>query len=411
MTLLSRFKIRTKLALLLGLFGLGFAALAATDAAALHARMLRERVGKLQATVDMFAGYATEQERLVAAGQITAAQEMSRLRDMAHATRFDGGAGYLTVQSLDAVVLIHGADPSREDKPSTATDAGGTPIIELIKTALRTGDSGTIAYAFPKPGQTVPQPKYAYVRRLPPLRGVILAGTYTDDLDADFHAQLISSIGFGGGILLATLIVAWMVGHDITGSLERLKTTMAALAKGALRTDVPDTGRRDEIGEMAAAVQVFKDNALAIERMKADQETAARRAEDEKHNALARLAGEFEVHVGTIVDTVASAAVAMEKTAGSMTAATEQTTRQATAAAVASERASANVLSVADAAEKLTGSVTEISRQVAFSAEIAGKAVTESERTNALVGGLTDAAQKIGAPAAVSPFTGTRSRV
>ncbi len=397
MTFLSRCKIRTKLTLLLGLFALGLVALAAIDGAALHQRMLDERIGKLKATVEMMAGYTAAQDRLVAAGRMTAEQEMARLRDMAHATRFDGGSGYLTLQSMEGVVLIHGTDPSREDKPSTATDAHGRPIIELIRDAVRAADSGTISYMFPKPGQSQPLPKVAYVLRIPALKGVLLAGAYTDDLDADFRTQMVSLSAMGGGVLLVTLMLAWLVGRDISGSLQRLKAAMAALANGALDTKIPGTTRHDEIGEMAAAVQVFKDNALAMARLKTEREAADKWAVEEKNRAMAQLVGDFESQVSAIVDTVAAAATEMERAAGTMTTTTAQTARQVSAASVASDMASNNVMSVADAAEKLSGSVSEITRQVAFSSEIAAKAVTESERTNALVSGLTDAAQKIGA--------------
>jgi len=397
MTFLSRCKIRTKLILLLGLFGLGLVALACIDGAGLHQRMLQERIAKLQATVEMIAGYAAAQDRLVAAGQLTREQEMARLRDMAHAVRFDGGSGYLTLQSLEGIVLIHGTDPSREDKRSSATDAHGRPIIELIRDAVKTSETGTIAYMFPKPGQTQPQPKVAFVRRAPALNGVFLAGAYTDDLEADFRSQMVSLVGLGGAVLLVTLVLAWLVGRDISGSMQRLNRAMAALADGRLETPIPGTARGDEIGEMAAAVQVFKDNASAMERLKLERNAAERQAIGDKTRALAQLAGDFESRVGTIVDTVARAAGEMERTAGSLSATTAQTARQVSAAAVASDQASGNVMSVAEAAERLSGSVAEITRQVAHSADIAAKAVTESERTNALVSGLTDAAQKIGA--------------
>jgi methyl-accepting chemotaxis protein len=397
MIFLSRCKIRTKLTLLLGLFALGLVALAALDGSALHQRMLTERIGKLKATVEMMASYAAAQDRLVAAGTIGAAQALARLRDMAHAVRFDGGTGYLTLQSMEGMVLIHGTDPGREDKLSTARDGNGIPLLDLIHDALRTGDSGTISYLFPKPGQTQPQPKIAYVQRAPALKGFLLAGTYTDDLDADFRGQMMSLAAIGAGILLVTLILAWLVGRDIGGSLQRLKGAMAALADGRLDTQVPGTARRDEIGEMAAAVQIFKDNALSMERLKTEREADERRVADEKKRVMAQLAGDFESQVSAVVDTVAAAASEMERTAGLMTAASAQTVRQVSAASAASDRASSNVLSVADAAQTLSGSVAEITRQVAFSSEIAAKAVTESERTNALVGGLTEAAQKIGA--------------
>ncbi len=397
MNILSRLRLRTKLALLLGLFAFGLVAATAIDASSLHRRMLDDRADKLKATVDMILGPAASLEHQVAAQQMTRDQAMARLRDIVHAMRFDAGDGYLTLQSLEGVVLIHGTDPSREDKRGTAKDADGRPIIELIRDALRNGDSGVISYLFPKPGQTQPQPKVSYVARFAPLNAVFLAGAYIDDLESSFHAQLMGSLSVSGAILLVTLTVTWLVNRDIGGPLGRLNTAMAALANGDLDANIPDTGRHDEVGEMAAAVQVFKDNAIKVDHLKAEQEVAGRRAADEKKHAMTRLATEFESSVGTIVEAVATAAVRMETTASSMTATADQTSRQVGTVAAASEQASSNVQSVATAAEELSISVAEISRQVASSAVIAAKAVSESERTNTMVSGLADAAQKIGA--------------
>ena len=120
-------------------------------------------------------------------------------------------------------------------------------------------------------------------------------------------------------------------------------------------------------------------------------------AREDKKLAMARLANDFEVKVGAIVDVVASAATEMATTAASLTATADQTSRQVTAFAAASEQASANVQSVASATEELASSVAEISRQVAASSAVAAKAVSKSKRTNALVGGLTDAGKKINA--------------
>ena len=118
-------------------------------------------------------------------------------------------------------------------------------------------------------------------------------------------------------------------------------------------------------------------------------------AREEKKNTMARLASDFEAKVGVIVNVVSSDATRMELTASLLSATAEQTSRQVTAVAAASEQASVNVQSVASATEELSSSVGEISRQVASSAQVAAKAVSEQERTNSLVKSLADAAQKI----------------
>ena len=120
-------------------------------------------------------------------------------------------------------------------------------------------------------------------------------------------------------------------------------------------------------------------------------------ASEEKKRVMAKLAGDFEASVGTIVGMVSSAASEMSATAESLTSIAEKTSRQSVAVAAASEQASTNVQTVAGAAEQLSGSVVEISRRVASASAIAATAVAESARSNALVNGLADAAQRVGA--------------
>ena len=119
-------------------------------------------------------------------------------------------------------------------------------------------------------------------------------------------------------------------------------------------------------------------------------------AREEKQRAMAQLASEFEANVGSIVNTVSSAANEMQATAASMASTAEETSRQSASVAAASEQASASVQTVASAAEELSSSVGEISRQVNSSSAIAAKAAAESQRSNTLVKGLADAAEKVG---------------
>jgi methyl-accepting chemotaxis protein len=309
--------------------------------------------------------------------------------------RFDNGVGYLTLERLDGTVLIH-ADPRRENKPSTATDQNGTPIIELMRNAVRDQTGGVIWYNFPKPGQKVALPKVSYIERFEPLGGVFLAGAYVDDLEASFHASIVWTVGFGGAILAVVLLVAFMVNRDIAGSLGRLKTAMAGLAEGKLSLEVPGRDRSDEVGEMAAAVQVFKDNAIRMEQIQADQKQAEERAVAEKKRSMSEIAQGFESRVGAIVEAIASSVSGMQGTAGSMESQAERAASQVRMVATASEQASSNIQSVASAAEELSGSVSEISRQVTVSSGMAAKAVKDAMRASELVNSLAAGAQKIG---------------
>lgn len=200
---------------------------------------------------------------------------------------------------------------------------------------------------------------------------------------------------FAGGAVIGILIIVVVFSRLIATPVKGMTKAMEKLAAGDMEVAIPAIGRGDEIGEMAGAVQVFKDNARKVARMEAEQEEAERRAAEEKRRSMQTLADGFQASVGSVVNVVVSSAQQMQGTAQLLTATAEETSRQASAVAAASEEASTNVQTVASASEELAASIDEISRQVAQSATIAGKAVEDAERTNQQVQGLADAAQKI----------------
>jgi methyl-accepting chemotaxis protein len=396
MNILANRKLRTKLSLLLGLSVLSVVTLTGIDASVMYHRMMNDRIDKLRAVVESTRQLAQGLDNRVAAHQMTAEQAFDHLRIDVHALRFDNGTGYIAITGDDGNVVIHGVNPALEGKPSGAVDASGRPLAELMKEALRNSDTAVISYEFPKPGQTTPQPKLAYIARFAPLKATLLAGAYVDDLNAEFRGKLTQIGGVGATILAIMALVVWLVNRDISRSLGGLKAAMERLAKGDLTTSIPGADRRDEVGDMARTVQVFKDNAVEVQRLQASAAAQQEQAERSQREARVTLADSFQANVGTIVETVAAAASAMQGAAKSMTSTAEHTNVQATAVATASSQATANVQTVASAAEELSASVAEIARQVATSAGIANGAVEQASRTNEIVRGLANAAQSIG---------------
>lgn len=201
----------------------------------------------------------------------------------------------------------------------------------------------------------------------------------------------ISAIALGLG-----LIFSYVIAKGITAPIGGMTGAMTKLADGALDTEVPSLSNKDEIGAMAKAVQVFKDNAIRVKALEEEQKAAEARAAEEKRAAMNALADGFEAKVGGVVTDVSTQASRMQESATQMTATAEETSRQATAVAAASEQASTNVQTVAAATEELSSSISEISRQVTESARMSSKAVDDVGRTSQTVEALANAAQKIG---------------
>ena len=159
-------------------------------------------------------------------------------------------------------------------------------------------------------------------------------GAYLDDLDAKMKpiAWLLGLAILGIALIAGS--IAWMIGRSISKPLGQLGARMQALADGKLDGEIPGIGRGDEVGAMAATVQIFKDNAVRIRGLEqAEAETQARAAA-ERRAAMESIASDFERSVTGIVRSVSTAAAGMQTTAQSMTAtASDASARAATVGA------------------------------------------------------------------------------
>ena len=202
-------------------------------------------------------------------------------------------------------------------------------------------------------------------------------------------------IAFGFAVVVV-FGLSFLIGRSISRALTSMISAMTGLAGGDVKTAIPGLGRRDEIGEMAGAVEVFKNSMIETDRLRSEQREAEQRQTAQRKSDMIRLADAFEGAVGEIVETVSSAATELEASADTLTRAAERSQGLATAVASASEEASTNVQSVSSASEELSTSVNEISRQVQESSRVAGEAVVQARKTNSRVGELAQAASRIG---------------
>jgi methyl-accepting chemotaxis protein len=191
-------------------------------------------------------------------------------------------------------------------------------------------------------------------------------------------------------------MAVWTTLGGVVRPLGSITGTMQRLVAGEKGIAVPGTDRKDEIGSMARAVQVFKENNEEMDRLREEQKEADIRAVAQRKADMHKLADEFQAAVGNIVETVSSASTELEAAAGTLTKTAEVTQELSGTVAAASEQASANVQSVASATEEMTSSVNEISRQVQESSKIASEAVKQAQQTDSRINALSQAAGRIG---------------
>ncbi len=213
--------------------------------------------------------------------------------------------------------------------------------------------------------------------------------------DAKSAIWTVMSVSAGG--LIVGIAIALFIGLvAMSKPIARLKAAMEGLARNDLKTEVPEKDRRDEIGEMARTVEVFKTNAIEVERLKAAQAEAEKQAAEQRRRDMFNLADGFERAVSEIIDTVGSASTELEASSSTLATTAQRAQELTSVVAVASGEATGNVQSVATATEELSSSVNEISRQVQESARMASEAVNQARTTTERVSELSVAATRIG---------------
>jgi methyl-accepting chemotaxis protein len=197
-------------------------------------------------------------------------------------------------------------------------------------------------------------------------------------------------------ILAGAVLLAFLLGRGLSRPLVAITAVMNRLSSGDTDLAIPGGERKDELGTMAQAVDVFRRNMLEARTMREAQEAAKQDAEREKKALQRQMADRFEADVKSVVGAVAKATADMQRVAGEITASVNGTSERAAAAAAASEEASASVSTVAAATEELASSVSEIGRQVTHSSGVADAAVVKAGQTTEMVSSLAEAADKIG---------------
>ncbi len=213
--------------------------------------------------------------------------------------------------------------------------------------------------------------------------------------DLDLGVKIAVALGALSTVIGAML--AFFTSRSISGPICALTVSMLELAQGKFDIVLPGLGRKDEIGDIAAAVEKFK--LKAAEKAQAEAEAKIKQdqlAAEQRRAEMHRLADGFEAAVGEIVETVSSASTELEASAGTLTVTASRAQELTTTVAAASEQAATNVQSVASATEELSSSVNEISRQVQESARMASDAVGQARSTTERVGELSQAANRIG---------------
>lgn len=216
------------------------------------------------------------------------------------------------------------------------------------------------------------------------------------EAEKDVTALLYTFMVVGVIVILTAGALGTLMSRQVSKPVTAMTGAMRRLADRDWSVEIPHTDRQDEIGEMASAVLVFKENGQETDRLRANEAEREARAVEDKRQAMNQLADSFETSVGEIVEAVSSTAMDLKETAQGVAAIAEETTAQSATVAAAAEESSVNVQTVSSATEEMSASISEMQQQVMRSRDVSEHAAQSVEQAVGQVTGLSEAANQIG---------------
>lgn len=329
-------------------------------------------------------------------GELTEAEAKLQAKKAISELRYQGD-NYFWINDLTPNMIMHPIKPQLDGKNLSAVkDPNGTFLFkEFVKETRSTGE-GFVNYMWPKPGHSAPQAKIAFVKEFKPWGWIVGSGSYIDDIEAIFWSNAKFLLTVSAAIFFGIIAASLLLARSIERPMRQLTSSMLNLAEGNLEIDIPQSGRRDEIGQMAQALQIFKTNAAERRALAKKQEEQKVINERQKKLELLALADKFDSQVSTIVKSVGSASEQLGIVTSEMMNSTSENKTRVSAIAQAMDTTNRNVETVSRASQELSSSITEISSQMSESTRVSRNAVEEVKRANNVIEGLSGASEAIG---------------
>ncbi|WP_426438020.1 methyl-accepting chemotaxis protein [Bradyrhizobium genosp. P] len=396
--LFSLRSIGTKLAIMTIVGAICMALVASTVLWIARGQLVTERTEKAHAIVDVVWNLADGYYKAYKAGQMTEEEAKKRFLEANNSVWYEDHSNYVFIYDYATGLCV--SNPGipqfvgKDMRPNK--DANGLPFAVMLMELAQKGQ-GTLRYTFRRSGSdATPLEKVAFTRGFAPWNLMIGSAEYMSEVDTSFWSMVRMASAVIALLMLISIAIAWVVGRSVVKPLSNLKERMASLSAGQLDAPVSHADRRDEIGEMARTVQVFRDSMIETKRLREQQAAAEQNQAEARKVDMNRLADQFESEVGEIIEMVSVAAGQLEQSSTTLSKTADTVEQVSSRASRASGEASSNVHSVAAASEELASSIGEISRQVGASARIAGEAVAQAQKTDVRIGELSQAASRIG---------------
>jgi methyl-accepting chemotaxis protein len=389
-------RISFKLVLIIAISLSGMLVMAPIALSTMSSQMLSDRQAKTRQMIDVGYGILAHYHQLESDGKLAHEAAQAAAMSEIKSLRYDKNE-YFWINDMTPKMVMHPIKPELDGKfLGEMKDPTGNQLFNGFVDVVKRQGEGFYSYLWPKPSFDQPVSKISYVKGFAPWGWIIGTGIYLDDVDAVFRQTALTFALVSLVVFAVVLVASAIIGRSVTRPIATITTLTSRLASGDSAFEVPYTTRRDEVGGLAKALAVFKDNAAAVVRMHAEQAELKQKADAEKRQAMIDLAGKFEASIQAVVGEVVGESGRMQEAAQSMSRTAGEASRRAQVVEDAGRQASGNVQAVASAAEELSASIAEISQRVTQAASVANKAAADGQRTNETVEGLAAAANKIG---------------
>ncbi|MDO8608824.1 MAG: bacteriohemerythrin [Phaeospirillum sp.] len=361
----------------------------------LDIEMMSGRKDKVRGLVDSAISVVARYQAEEASGHLTRGEAQARAIADIKVMRY-GENDYFWINDMTPRMVMHPIRPELDGKELTENrDPDGKQLFAEMVNEVRANRAGFVFYRWAKPGLAEPVRKVSYVAGFAPWGWIIGTGIYVDDVDEAFRQQAMKLGMVISFVMVVVGAITYLIAQSIIRPVNNLVEGVRQLAAGQTEITICCTDRKDELGPLAQALAQWRESLVeAVERQRRERDEVARREARQKH--IDEATRKFDATIAAMLGKITSAVEYLHSSADTLSANAEQTQRQSAAVSAATEQATANVETVSAAGTELMASIQEISRQVQQSSVTARNASAEAEETNRKIGGLADAAQKIG---------------
>ncbi|MBC7953771.1 MAG: methyl-accepting chemotaxis protein [Rhodospirillaceae bacterium] len=361
----------------------------------LQDELLAGRKTKVQHMVETAHGVVARYEAEARAGHLPEAEAKQAALANVRAMRY-GDNDYFWINDMAPAMVMHPIKPELDGKfVGEMTAPGGTRLFMDMIAIVKDRGADFYVYLWPKPNLQQPVRKLSYVKGFAPWGWIIGTGIYLDDVEATFREKTLVFGILGMTAIMLVTILSLVIAHKISRPVSKIIDVMGQLAANDLSVEVPSLHRNDEIGAIAKALSVFKENAVRVAHMSVEREELRLVGESEKRKALRSLGADIGQVVGVALNASSQAVMDIQTQASRLSMNAEAATQRTAEVATLSEQAHDNVTVVGAATDRLIGKIGEINSQITQSTQVAEQAVHEAEQANTTVGSLSEASDKI----------------